>query len=95
MNRSEVVVETARRTGLLAADVSIALDGLKGVIADAVQRGDKVVVPGFLTAERVSRAERRGRHPRTGEPIMVPAGFSAKLTAGAALKSAAKSRSGG
>jgi DNA-binding protein HU-beta len=95
MNRSELVVEVARRTGLLAADVSIAMDGLKDALADAIRRGEKVTIPGFLTVESVGRAERQGRHPRTGEPMTVPAGFSAKLTAGQTLKSAAKSRVSG
>lgn len=90
VNRSELVEEVAGRTGLLAADVSMVLDGVRDAVAEGIRRGDKVSVPGFFTAERVSRPQRWGRHPRTGEPIMVPAGFSAKLTAGQTLKSAAK-----
>lgn len=92
MNRSELVDEVARRTGLLGADVGIALDGVRDVLVDALRRGEKVSVPGLLTAERVSRAERQGRNPQTGEPMTVPAGYSAKLTPGQTLKSAAKGR---
>ena len=90
MNRSELIEEVARRTGLLSADAAMALDGMRDVLAEALARGEKVTLPGFLTAERVSRAERQGRNTHTGEPMTVPAGFSAKLTPGQTLKSAAK-----
>ena len=90
MNRTELIEEVARRTGLLGADVGMALDGTREVLAEALRRGEKVTVPGFLTAERVSRAERQGRNPQTGEPMTVPAGYSAKLTPAQTLKSAAK-----
>lgn len=90
MNRSELIDEVARHTGMLGADVGIAIDGVRDVVAAALRRGEKVSVPGFLTAERVRRAERQGRNPQTGEPMTIPAGYSAKLTAGQSLKSAAK-----
>ena len=38
--------------------------------------------------ERTERAARKGRNPRTGEEIQIPAGYGVKLTAGSALKKA-------
>ena len=95
MKRSELVDEVAQRTGLLAADVSMMVDALRDVIVASIRNGDKVVLPGFLTVERVHRAPRQGRNPRTGEALTVPARFGVKLTAGQALKSAAKSGDAG
>jgi DNA-binding protein HU-beta len=71
------------------------IDGLKDVMVDALRREEKATLPGFLSVERVSRAERQGRHPRTGQVMTVPAGFSVKLTPGQSLKSAAKSAAAG
>jgi len=38
--------------------------------------------------ERVERAARTGRNPRTGEEIQIPAGYGVKLTVGSTLKKA-------
>ena len=90
MNRSEFVERVSEHTGVPAANVAKVIDGLRDVAVDAIQQGDKITLPGILTIERVSRAERQGRNPRTGEPMTLPAGFSAKITPGQTLKSAAK-----
>ena len=41
-----------------------------------------------MAVERTERAARKGRNPRTGEEIHIPAGYGVKLTAGSALKKA-------
>jgi DNA-binding protein HU-beta len=63
VNRTELVNEIARRTGLLADDVSTVLDGLQGVVADTVAAGQKVLIPGMLTVEGVRRSERADTGP--------------------------------
>ena len=45
-------------------------------------------ITGLFSAERVERAARTGRNPRTGEEIQIPAGFGVKLSAGSTLKKA-------
>ena len=40
---------------------------------DAVAKGEKVVITGFLTFDRTSRAARTGRNPQTGAPVKVAA----------------------
>lgn len=89
MNRKEVQSAVAERSGLSEPDATAVLDAFEGIVADAVAAGDKVVLPGFLAVEKISRAARNGRHPRTGEPIHIPAGFGVKVSAGTALKRAA------
>jgi len=42
-------------------------------IKDALMRGDTVDVPGLGTFAVVDRAECTMQHPRTGEPLAVPA----------------------
>ena len=41
-----------------------------------------------MAVERTERAARKGRNPRRGEEIHIPAGYGVKLTAGSALKKA-------
>ncbi len=40
-------------------------------IADAVTRGEKVMITGMGTFERLQRRPRRGRNPGTGEPLLL------------------------
>ncbi len=89
MNRTELVAAVADRGDLTLAQSDAALRALAEVVSDAVQAREKVVIPGFLTVEAVHRSARTGRHPRTGDPLEIPATWTTKVTAGAALKSAA------
>ena len=41
-----------------------------------------------ITAERVKRAARTGRNPRTGETIEIPATYGVRISAGSLLKKA-------
>ena len=45
-------------------------------------------ITGLMGIERVERAARTGRNPRTGEEIQIPAGYGVKLTVGSTLKKA-------
>lgn len=88
MNRKEVTSAIAQRTGSPAAETDRLLTALEEVLIDAVARGEKVQLPGFLSVERVERAARTGRNPQTGATIEIPAGHGVKVTAGSRLKGA-------
>jgi DNA-binding protein HU-beta len=45
-----------------------------------------VSVSGFGSFKVVKRAARKGRNPRTGEDLQIPASKTVKFTAGKALK---------
>ena len=45
-------------------------------------------ITGLMGIERVERAARTGRNPRTGEEIQIPAGYGVKVTVGSSLKKA-------
>jgi DNA-binding protein HU-beta len=89
MNRKELVSTISQSSGLSTASVDTVLAELDRVLLEAVGRGEKVQLPGLLTVERVERAARTGRNPRTGEEIEIPAGHGVKVTAGSRLKEAA------
>lgn len=92
MNRGELTTELARRAGLGSAEARRAVRALfgtapgEGLIADALDRGEKVTIAGFGTFGPRERAARRVRDPRTGEPREVPAARVASFRAGVALR---------
>ncbi len=55
-------------------------------MADAMKRGEKVVVTGFGTFMVRKRASRKGRNPQTGAEIQIPATKTPGFTAGKSLK---------
>ncbi len=88
INRTELVAQIAERADLTKAQADAALGAFQSVIIDALSEGESVRVTGLLSVERVERAARTGRNPRTGEEIQIPAGYGVKLTAGSTLKNA-------
>jgi len=92
MNKSELVNAVAERSGQSKTAVEDVLGVLGDVVGDALVKGDKVTLPGLLTAERVERSERAGRNPQTGESITIAASSGVKLSAVTALKTQVKGR---
>ncbi|SNS96670.1 DNA-binding protein HU-beta [Micrococcales bacterium KH10] len=89
LNRSDVVSAIAGKSGLTKTQADEALSAFQEVLLEAVASGEGIKLTGLLAVERVERAARTGRNPRTGEEIAIPAGFGVKLTAGSLLKKAA------
>jgi DNA-binding protein HU-beta len=91
MTKSDLVAKIAARSGVAKADVERVLRSFEQIVQEAVATGaDKVSIPGFVSFERVQRAGRLGRNPRTGEVIEVPPGHSVRVSAGATLKRIAR-----
>lgn len=91
MNRSQLVSAVAEKAGVANNQADAVLSAFQDVVTDAVAAGDKVALTGFLSLERVERAARTGRNPRTGESIDIPAGFGVKASPGSGLKQAVQS----
>jgi DNA-binding protein HU-beta len=72
MNKSELVEEIARRTKLPAADVAQVVDAFLATVARTVVRGEKVVLSGFGTFHRRTRARRTARDIWADQAITVP-----------------------
>jgi DNA-binding protein HU-beta len=90
VNRAELVTAVAEKSGQSKSAVEDVLGVLGDVVGDAVLAGDKVTLPGLLTAEKVDRAERQGRNPQTGESMTIAASSGVKLSAVTALKNKVK-----
>ncbi|QPK80765.1 HU family DNA-binding protein [Schaalia sp. ZJ405] len=88
VNRTELVAQIADRTDLTKVQADAALGAFQDVLVESLAKGEAVKVTGLLSVERVERAARTGRNPRTGEEIQIPAGYGVKLSAGSNLKKA-------
>ena len=90
ITKTELVASIASATGESQATVGRVVDGLFSAVSEAVAKGEKVTIPGFLSFETVNTAARTGRNTQTGAEIAIPAGKRVKVTAGSKLKAAAK-----
>ena len=88
MNKSELVTIVSSNGGVSKADAERAVDCLLAAITDALKRGDDVRLTGFGTFSVADRAASKGRNPKTGAIINVPASRRARFKAGAALRAA-------
>lgn len=90
MTKAELIDKIASGTGLSKADASRALDSTLNSIRLALKKGQKVTLVGFGTFAVVKRKTRKGRNPRTGQVITIPAAKVPKFSAGKALKDAVR-----
>lgn len=88
LNRTELIAKIAERANLTKTDADAALSALQEVLVESLSAGEAVKITGLMAVERTERAARKGRNPRTGEEIDIPAGYGVKLTAGSVLKKA-------
>jgi DNA-binding protein HU-beta len=73
VNKAELVEEIAAATKLEPKDVSRMMEALIATVVRAVMRGDKVVLSGFGTFHRRTRARRTARDIWGDQPLAVPA----------------------
>lgn len=88
MNLNELVQHVVEQSGVKKGDAAKGVHEVFAAIAGALRLGDEVKVAGFGTFGVAERAARRGRNPRTGEAIEVPAGRAPKFKPMRALKEA-------
>ena len=88
MNKTELVAGVAEKAGLTKKDAEKAVNALFDSVQQELVEGGKVQMIGFGTFEVKERAARKGRNPRTGEDIEIPASKNPVFKAGKALKDA-------
>jgi len=87
MTKAEFVKKLKEEAGLVTlAQAEAAYEKLFSIIAGTLKSGDSVAISGFGSFKTVKRAARKGRNPRTGQEIKIPASTAVKFTAGKALK---------
>ncbi len=92
MNKTEMAVKLAKKTGLSQGKAAEVVDALfsaqprTGIIATALDAGEKVTIPGFGTFATRQRAARQGRNPATGATITIPKRHYVYFKAGKTLR---------
>jgi DNA-binding protein HU-beta len=90
MTKMELIDRIAAGASLSKADASRALDATLDSVKAALKKGQKVTLVGFGTFSTSKRKARKGRNPRTGQVINIPAARTPKFSAGKTLKDAVK-----
>ncbi|MCL0037427.1 HU family DNA-binding protein [Thermodesulfovibrionales bacterium] len=90
MTKVELIDKISFETGFAKSDAASVLDATLAVVKDALTDGQKVTLVGFGTFSVFERKARKGRNPRTGEEIEIPAAKVPKFTAGKTLKEAVR-----
>ena len=86
MNKTELIAAVAEQASITKKDAEKAIAAVINSITNAMAEGDKVQLVGFGTFEVRTRDARKGKNPRTGEIINIPASKVPAFKAGKALK---------
>jgi DNA-binding protein HU-beta len=86
MNKLELVEHVSKEADLSKAAAAAALEATLEGIGRSLRKGDEVRLVGFGTFFVRERAAGKGRNPKTGKEIKIPASKNARFKAGAALK---------
>ncbi len=90
MNKAELVDAIVAESGATKSTVAEVLRAFEEVVVSNVSKGEKIVLSGFMSFERVDRKARTARNPQTGEPIQVKASKAPKVSIGSTFKKAVK-----
>lgn len=91
MTKHEMIRELKDQAGISTdAQAGKAFDALVALFSDTLRKEGALTVSGFGSFKIVERAARKGRNPRTGEEIAIPASKNVKFTPSKGLKESVK-----
>ena len=88
MNKAELIEEVANNVGITKKETRNVIDATVETITNTLSKGEKVTLVGFGTFEVMETKTRRGRNPRTGKELQIPAKKRPKFRAGKKLREA-------
>ncbi len=88
MNKMDLIATVAEKTDLSKAKAAEVVDAVFGAIEISLKEKTEVRLVGFGTFATAEREASKGRNPRTGEEIDIPASTSVRFKAGKTLKDA-------
>jgi DNA-binding protein HU-beta len=86
MNRGHLISKVAQKTKVSKVAADQILDVVFAEMADALKRGEKVVIKDLMTLSVSNRQTRNGRNPQTGEPIKIEGKKAIRAKAGKKLE---------
>ena len=72
LTKADIVAQVYAQGQLTKAEASEAVEKGLGLIKQALSGGEEVLVSGFGKWSVRDKAERRGRNPQTGDPLILP-----------------------
>ena len=90
MNKADLIDAIVAKSGATKSSVTDVLRAFEEVVVDGVAGGEKIVLSGFLSFERVERKARTARNPQTGAAIQVAASRAPQVSIGSTFKKAVK-----
>ncbi len=88
MNKMDLIATVAEKTDLSKAKAAEVVDAVFGAIEVSLKEKTEVRLVGFGTFATAEREASKGRNPRTGAEIDIPASTSVRFKAGKTLKDA-------
>lgn len=85
MNKTDLVNSIAKETGLSKTKSNEVVDAFVNAVSESLKNGEKVTLVGFGTFATTERSARKGRNPKSGEIIDIPAKTVARFKAGTSL----------
>ncbi|GAA0875444.1 HU family DNA-binding protein [Wandonia haliotis] len=85
MTQKELIEQLAKRTQTTKAQAKRNLEALSEILTEALQNGERIKLPGLGTFDIQKSAARKGRNPRTGEPLQIAAKNKVRFKAGSEL----------
>ena len=90
MTKTELVAKIAVKTGLTKVASEKALNAFWESVLDALLQEGRLNLSGFGSFGVEARQARKGRNPRTGAALIIPAGKVVKFRPGKKLKESVK-----
>lgn len=88
LNKQELVAAVADKVDLSKAKSGQVVDAVLGIIEETLAKKQEVRLVGFGSFVTAHRKAAKGRNPRTGEEIDIPASISVRFKPGKILKEA-------
>ena len=90
MTKAELVGKIAAKANITKASAERSLNSFLDAVKDALTKDGKLTLTGFGACAVETRKARKGRNPRTGAEIQIPASKVVKFRPGKNLKDAVK-----
>lgn len=90
MTKAELIDNIAKEAKIPRAAAERAVNSFTATITEVLKGGNKITLPGFGTFLVSNRSARKGRNPRTGQEIDIPAVRIPKFKSGKGLKDAVR-----
>lgn len=87
MTRSDIITQLAERHQYLTLkDIDLAVKTILDSLSAALAKGNRIEIRGFGSFALNHRPPRKGRNPKTGQPVNVSAKYVPHFKAGKELK---------